>query len=49
MKTMEEYLNKSYRMVIFEDFDEGGYVISFPDLPGCITSGETIESALHNA
>ncbi len=49
MKTMEEYLNQSYRMVIFEDFDEGGYVISFPDLPGCITSGETIESALHNA
>lgn len=49
MKTMEEYLNQFYRMVIFEDFDEGGYVISFPDLPGCITSGETIESALHNA
>lgn len=49
MKTMEEYLNQSYRMVIFEDFDEGGYVISFPDLPGCITSDETIESAFHNA
>ena len=48
MKTIEEYLNQSYRMVVFEDFDEGGYVISFPDLPGCITSGETIESAFHN-
>lgn len=49
MKTIEEYLNQSYRMVIFEDFNEGGYIISFPDLPGCITSGKTIESALHNA
>ncbi len=24
MKTIEEYLNQSYRMVVFEDFDEGG-------------------------
>ena len=32
-----------------EDKDEGGYVVSFPDLPGCITCGETIESAVANA
>lgn len=32
-----------------EDKDEGGYVVSYPDLPGCITCGETVESAAANA
>ncbi|MDP3488378.1 MAG: type II toxin-antitoxin system HicB family antitoxin [Bacillota bacterium] len=31
---------------IFETCEEGGYTISFPDLPGCITEGDTIEEAL---
>ena len=26
----------------------GGYLISFPDLPGCISDGETIEDAIMN-
>ena len=46
MKTLDEYLKKPYRMNIKEDKDEGGYVVSFPELPGCITCGETIESAV---
>ena len=29
--------------------DEGGFVISYPDLPGCITCGETRQSAVVNA
>ena len=29
--------------------DEGGFVVSYPDLPGCITCGETLESAIENA
>lgn len=30
--------------------EEGsGYLIEFPDLPGCIADGETIEEALHEA
>ena len=36
-------------MEIVEDKDEGGFVVSYPDLPGCITCGETIESAVANA
>ena len=36
-------------MNIKEDKDEAGYVVSFPELPGCITCGETIESAVKNA
>ena len=34
---------------IVEDHDEGGFVVSYPDLPGCITCGETVESAVANA
>ena len=49
MKTLNEYLALPYRMEIMEDRDEGGYVVSFPELPGCITCGETVESAVANA
>ncbi|GHU78717.1 DNA repair protein HhH-GPD [Clostridia bacterium] len=49
MKTIDEYMRLPYRMEIVTDPDEGGYVVSFPDLPGCITSGETVESAVMNA
>ena len=49
MKTLNDYLSMAYRMEIVEDKDEGGYVVSFPERPGCITCGETIESAVKNA
>ena len=32
-------------MEVAEDKDEGGFVVSYPDLPGCITCGETVKSA----
>lgn len=28
--------------------DGGGYLIEFPDLPGCLSDGETIEQAIQN-
>lgn len=46
---LNEYLALPYRMEIVEDRDEGGYVVSFPELPGCITCGETLESTVANA
>ncbi len=49
MRTLTDYLKLPYRMEIVEDRAEGGYTVSFPELPGCITCGETIESALKNA
>ena len=34
---------------VVPDPDEGGFVVFYPDLPGCITCGETMESAIANA
>lgn len=49
MKTLNEYLKLPYRMEIVEDQEEGGFVVSYPDLPGCISCGETIADAVANA
>jgi predicted RNase H-like HicB family nuclease len=31
--------------VVFEPQEEGGYTAYVPDLPGCISEGETLEEA----
>lgn len=49
MKTLNDYLAMSYRLEIVRDDAEGGFVASYPDLPGCITCGETLEAAVANA
>lgn len=48
-KTLSEYMKMPYPMEIVEDKDEGGFAVSFPDLPGCLTCGETEKSAIANA
>lgn len=49
MKTLDDYMSMFYRMEVVEDKAEGGFVVSYPDLPGCITCGKTMESAIANA
>lgn len=49
MKTLTEYMAMPYRMEIIEDKEEGGFVVSYPELPGCITCGETTQAAIENA
>ena len=49
MKTLNDYMEMNYKIEIVEDKDEGGFVVSFPELPGCITCGESIETAIANA
>ena len=49
MRTIDEYRKLPYQMEIIPDTEEGGYVASFPDLPGCLTLGDTIEEAIKNA
>ena len=47
MKTLNDYLDIPYTMEIVPDKSEGGYVASFPELPGCVTCGETVEAAFN--
>ena len=49
MKMIDEYMNKDYELKIVEDPDEGGFVAFYPELPGCITCGETLEEVAQNA
>lgn len=48
-KSLDYYLSLPYRMEIYPDTEEGGYTVSYPDLPGCLTCGETLEDAIANA
>jgi len=34
--------------VIFEEAPEGGYTVSVPQLPGCVSEGDTFEEAKTN-
>ena len=49
MKSVEYYMKLPYKMEITSDTTEQGFVISFPELPGCLTCGDTLASALANA
>ena len=33
---------------IFEPAEEGGYIVSVPAIPGCVTQGETFEESVKN-
>ena len=48
MRSVEEYMKMPYSLVLTPD-EEGGFVASYPDLPGCLTCGETADSAIKNA
>lgn len=48
-KTLNDYLKLPYRMEFVRDEADGGYVVSFPDLPGCITCSESLTAAATNA
>lgn len=48
MKTIEEYMALPYRMELVPDKEEGGYGARYPELPGCISCGETLETAIAN-
>lgn len=41
-QTLDYYMNLAYRMEVIEDKDEGGYVLTFPELPGCMTCSDSL-------
>ena len=49
MKTLEYYLSLPYKLELVPDTEEGGYAVSYPELPGCVTCGDTLETAANNA
>jgi predicted RNase H-like HicB family nuclease len=46
-RNLAYYLNLKYPVQIVE-CDEGGYFVKIPDLPGCLSDGETVKEALKN-
>jgi antitoxin HicB len=44
-RRVEEIMARPYRKVISGDGEEG-FLIEVPDLPGCMTAGETIDEAV---
>ena len=49
MKALEYYMNLPYKLEITPDPYEGGFVAGYPDLPGCLTCGDTMEEVMENA
>lgn len=49
MNKLDYYMGLPYRMELIPDTDEGGYVIRYPELPGCFTVGESMSEAIANA
>lgn len=50
--TIKPMVKKTHRVynftAIFEPAEEGGYTVTIPVLPGCISEGNTFEEALEN-
>lgn len=38
-----------YTIILDPDIEEGGYTVTVPALPGCITQGETVEQCIERA
>ena len=36
----------TYTIILHPDSEEGGYTVTVPALPGCVTQGETLEEAI---
>lgn len=36
-------------VAVFEPAEEGGYCVSFPDVQGCYTQGDTLQEAVYMA
>ena len=45
MKDMQYYMGLKYPFTLEQD-EDGSYFVEFPDLPGCMTCGATVEEAL---
>jgi antitoxin HicB len=37
---------RRYTIILHPDPEEGGYTVTVPALPGCVTEGDTLEEAI---
>jgi len=40
---------RKYTIILEPDLEEGGFTVTVPALPGCVTQGETIEECIERA
>jgi len=45
-ETVERYMALPYRIELIPDPNDGGWVVAIPDLPGCLSQGDTVEEAM---
>ena len=45
MKDLEYYMGLKYPFILEQD-EDGSYFIKYPDLPGCMTCGSTVDEAV---
>ena len=43
---LEDMNTHHYTIILHPDVEEGGYTVTVPALPGCVTQGETLEEAI---
>lgn len=48
MKKIIDYMKLPYKIELIPDIEEGGFAVSCPELPGCISCGDTVEEAIKN-
>ena len=45
---MRKILNNKYTAIFEPDMEAGGFTVTIPALPGCISEGDTFEEAMKN-
>jgi len=46
VKTLDYYMGLNYKIEIVKDQTEGGYVLSVPELKGCLTCADNLEKGM---
>ena len=49
MNKAKEFEDYSINLSPIPEDEGGGYLVTFPDLPGCIADGDTVEEAISEA
>lgn len=42
-------MTRRFKVILEQDETDGGFTVTVPGLPGCITEGDTLQEALDNA